>query len=107
MATDPGGHLGRPSRIGGPLPVLYVDLVAWFYPGAGDGELRLSTWRDDGSTAPTYEHVFARQLAPFSADIEIPRMSRLWVTGVRKMTGWAHLGTLDGDDSDAGSGEPS
>jgi len=85
------------GKIGGPLPVHYVDLVAWFYPGAGDGELRLSTYTDTGTETPNTEHVFARELAPFSADIEIPKMSRLWITGVRRMTGWRHLGQLDDD----------
>jgi hypothetical protein len=106
VAKFPLSHVRQAREIGGPLPVEYCELVAWFYPGAGDGLMILSRRREAGEAeSELVEHRYERALAPFSADIEVPRMSRLWVSGVRKMTGWQNLGpafdAVSEDDSDA------
>jgi hypothetical protein len=102
----PLSHVRQSREIGGPLPVEYCELVAWFYPGSGEGLMVLSRRREAGEDEPELiEHRYERALAPFSADIEVPRMTGLWVRGVRRMTGWQNLGPhFDGDSSDDSDG---
>jgi hypothetical protein len=101
----PLSHVAQAREIGGPLPVEYVELVAWFYPSAGDGMLVLSRRKESGEAEQALtEHRFERALAPLSCDIEVPRMAGLWVTGVRRMTGWAALDHLGAADSERPSG---
>jgi hypothetical protein len=101
VSKFPLSHVRQAREIGGPLPVEYVELVAWFYPGAGDGMMILSRRREDGTDeSQVLEHRFERALAPLSADIEVPRMARLWVSGVRRMTDWPSLDHLGEPDSE-------
>lgn len=104
MAQFPLSHVRQQREVGGPLPVEYVELVAWFYPGAGDGMLILVRRREDGTEDTlSQEHRVERRLGPFDADQTIPEMARLWATGVRRMTGWKHLGQVFGSEPEPAS----
>ena len=105
MAEFPLSHVRQAREIGGPLPVEYVELVAWFYPGAGDGLMVLVRRREDGSESTlNQEHRLERRLGPFDADQTIPEMASLWARGVRRMTGWRNLGqTFDDGSEDDGN----
>jgi hypothetical protein len=106
VAKFPLSHVRQAREVGGPLPVEYVELVAWFYPGAGDGMMILAHRRETGeSETELVEKRYERGLAPFSADLEVPKMARLWVAGVRRMTGWQNLGPhFDADSEPDGEG---
>lgn len=87
-------------RIGGPLEVEYVELVAWFYPKVGDGVMILTRRREDGTDATlNTERRIEHALGPFDADIWVPRMAHSWVSAVRRMTNWATLDHVSGADS--------
>jgi hypothetical protein len=96
----PLSHVRQSREIGGPLPVEYVELVAWFYPATGDGLMILSRRREAGeSEGELVEKRYERALAPLDADIWVPRMAHSWVSAVRRMTDWASLDSLAGHDS--------
>lgn len=93
-----GPNLGTVARIGGPLPVEYVDLVAWFYPAAGHGEMRLNRYVEHRSSDPELIHELGRPLTPFYDDRDISWLARSWEHAVRRMTGWKHLAPPDAGD---------
>jgi hypothetical protein len=95
-----GPNTGSVARHGGPLPVEYVDLIGWFYPAAGHGELRLSRLVDHGHGEPELVHELQRPLTPFYDDRDITWLARSWEHAVRRMTGWKHLAPPDSADSE-------
>jgi hypothetical protein len=106
MASEfPLSHVRQTREIGGPLPVEYVELVAWFYPGSGDGMMILSRRREDGTEATlAAERRLEVKLGPFDCDQTVPQMADSWRRAVRRMTGWQNLGPhFDSDSDDAGS----
>jgi hypothetical protein len=93
VAEFPLSHVRTRHEVGGPLPVEYVDLVAWFYPASGDGEMILSRHREAGEPeSEIAEKRYAIKLGPFDADQTVPQMADLWMRAVRRMTGWRNLG---------------
>jgi hypothetical protein len=95
---DPEHPFAHARRIGGPLPVEYLELVAWHYPSAGDGSIHLRRWTETGKSDPTYSHELGRELGPFTIDLVLPEMLDAYRVALRRMTGWKDLGPV----SDAG-----
>lgn len=91
---EPEHPFYRPRRIGGPLPVEYLELCAWFYPAAGDGSIHIARWTETGKTDPTYSHEMGRELGPFTIDLVLPEMLDAYRRSLRKMTGWKDLGQV-------------
>lgn len=106
MSEFPLSHVRQAREIGGPLPVEYVELVAWFYPASGDGLMILSRRREDGTEGTlAAEKRVETKLGPFDCDQTVPQMADSWRRAVRRMTGWKNLGPHfddasgpDGDD---------
>ena len=87
-------------RVGGPLPVEYRSLVAWFYPRSGDGTIHLERWSDQGTDVEDYAITRSWPLGPWSAELDIPMAASAWVATTARMTGWAQLRKLSASDSD-------
>lgn len=95
-----GPNAGTVARIGGPLPVEYVDLCGWFYPAAGHGQLNLTRYVEHGTGGPQVIHELTRPLSPFYDDRDITWLARSWEHAVRRMTGWKHLAPPSDVDSE-------
>jgi hypothetical protein len=92
--VDPRTAVASRRRIGAPLPVEYVELIAWFFPQVGDGEMRITRWTDDGRDDVKDRPVVADILGPWDAQVTIPRMANEWTYQVARMTRWAQLDGL-------------
>lgn len=85
---DPRRRVAAVPRVGGPLPVLYREALAWFYPERGFGRLSVTSWADTGADQLTERQQFACGLGPFDDTRPLQYAGHLWQHEVATMVAW-------------------